>query len=481
MFQFKISSLLDWQKQILFLVFALIISFLVNILIIETKIIGPILFTLVFAFVIYLIFLVNKPIIGLATISIYCFLMGFLVREVAGFPYGVLIEVLLIISCSVTIILHRTSEHTYKNELTVLMFVWCLISVLEILNPSGASIEGWLAEMRTVAIYPLLIVFLGFQVIKENKDLNFFIGLFLVLSLIACLNGIKQQHLGLTSGEQKFLDDGASITHVLWGKLRVFSFWDAAQFGCSQAQFVIISTVLAFGNFKLWKRILLFVLAGLFFYGMLISGTRSAIVVIVTGAFSAIILSKRYKILFLGSAFMLLFLAGLKYTHIGSSNYEIYRLRTALNPEDESLNVRFYSQRILKDYLSTRPFGGGLGVTGHWGHKYNSDKFLSTIEPDSYWVKVWVMYGIVGFTIWFCIYMYLLGKGCGLVWKIKDQKLRVKLVALLSGSIGIFFCSYGNEIINLMPSLLVVALSLVMVFQGPKIDHELTNKNKDAF
>jgi O-antigen ligase len=206
---------------------------------------------------------------------------------------------------------------------------------------------------------------------------------------------------------------------------------------------------------------------------MLISGTRGTIIVIVVGAFTAIVLTKNYKILLLGSIFMLFFLGGLKYTNIGSGNYEIYRLRSALNPEDASLNVRFSSQELYREYLKSRPFGGGLGVTGFFGHKYNSDKYLSTIEPDSFWVKIWVMYGIVGLIFWFSMYMYIIGKACGIIWNIKNDKLKFKLIALLSGATGIFFCSYGNEIMNIMPSLLVVCLSLVLVYQGPRFDREL--------
>src|SRR5690606_36571183 len=215
------------------------------------------------------------------------------------------------------------------------------------------------------------------------------------------------------------------------------------------------------------------------FYGMLISGTRGTIIVIVVGSFTAIVLTKNYKILLLGGIFMLFFLAGLKYTHVGNGNYEIYRLRSALNPEDASLNVRYSSQQLYSEYLKSRPFGGGLGVTGFFGHRYNSNKYLSTIEPDSFWVKIWVMYGIVGFVFWFCMYMYILGKAGGIIWNIKNDKLKFKLIALLSGSTGIFFCSYGNEIINIMPSLLVVSLSLVMVYQGPRLDRELALKDAE--
>jgi hypothetical protein len=151
-------------------------------------------------------------------------------------------------------------------------------------------------------------------------------------------------------------------------------------------------------------------------------------------------------------------------------------LRTSVNPEDESLNLRFHNQRILGNYLKDYPFGGGIGVIGYNGHKHNSDKFLSTVEPDSYWVKIWAMYGIVGFVIWIGFMLYILGKCGGIVWSIKNEGLRYKLLALTSGSAGILFCSYGNEVINVLPSALVIFLSWVFVYLGPHFDKQLNSQ-----
>lgn len=178
---------------------------------------------------------------------------------------------------------------------------------------------------------------------------------------------------------------------------------------------------------------------------------------------------------------MFLFLGILKFTNIGNGHYEIYRLRSAVDPQDASLNVRFTSQQALRQYMQSRPFGAGIGVIGYYGHKFNSDKFPSTIEPDSYWVKVWVMYGIVGMIIWFGMYMYIFGKCFGIIWNIKDTGLRYKLIALSSSSFGIFFCSYGNEILNTFPSLLVAAVGFVIIYKGPSLDQEIRlrlNKEK---
>lgn len=290
---------------------------------------------------------------------------------------------------------------------------------------------------------------------------------------MASINGIKQLYIGPSPGEQRFLDAGGAVTHVLWGRLRVFSFYsDAGQFGASQAAIGITTLILAtMGIYKKkWKKLLLLGCSFLMLYGMLISGTRGALFALIVGAFVAIFLSKKFKVLIYGGflAFGLLFF--LKFTHIGDGNYQIYRLRSAVNPQDASLNVRFNTQRVLREYMSTRPFGGGLGVIGGNSMAYNPGNFLSTVQPDSYFVKIWAMYGIVGLTIWLCIMMYILGKCCGIVWSVKDQALRVKLIALTSGYAGILFCSYGNEVINSMPTSIVIYLSWVFVFIGPQLE-----------
>jgi hypothetical protein len=408
----------------------------------------------------------------------YCFLFGILGREIGGFQYGLLIEGFILALWVAVIIKTPKDDYTRLNsDLFYLFLVWFIISVLEVVNP-GSSTMGWLAEIRTTALYPIMIVALSLLIIKDNKDLDVFLILIIGLSTLACLNGIKQLYIGPSRGEQQFLDEGGALTHILWGKLRVFSFFsDAGQFGASQAQMGLISVILAFGPFKKWKR-LIFLGCGLcLLYGMLISGTRGALFALIVGVFVAIALSKNIKVIIIGGFVALSFLFVLKYTYIGNGNYQIYRLRSALNPEDPSLNLRFNTQRNLREYMSTRPLGGGLGVIGHNGTLYNSDKYLSTVPPDSYYVKVWAMYGIVGLTIWLGTMLYILGKCCGIVWCIEDKALKVKVIALTAGFAGILFCSYGNEVINNMPSSIVVCMSVVFIFLSP----ELERKHKSVY
>jgi O-antigen ligase len=402
----------------------------------------------------------------------YSFLISFFGREIGGLPYGLFFEGFILILWGAVAVKTPKSEYSRINsDLFYLFLTWFIISVLEVVNP-GASVLGWLAEIRTTAFYPLMIVTLGLLIFRTHEDLDVFLILIIGLSTLASINGIKQLYYGPWPGEQRFLNEGGYVTHILWGQLRVFSFYsDAGQFGASQAQVGLIAIILAIGRFKLKTRLVLLACGLILLYGMLISGTRGALFALIVGVFTAIILSKNLKVLVIGGLIALGFLFVLKFTYIGNGNYQIYRLRTAVNPEDPSLNLRFNTQRMLREYMSSRPFGGGLGVIGYNGTVYNSDKFLSTVPPDSYYVKVWAMYGIVGFTIWLSIMLYIFGKCCGIVWNIRDTLLKTKMIALTSGFAGILVCSYGNEVINNMPSSTVVCLSVVFVF--------LTNKLED--
>jgi O-antigen ligase len=390
-------------------------------------------------------------------------------REIGVLPYDLLIIIFIVILWIVAI--SNTPKDHWKainTDLFKLLLIWFIISVFELLNP-GANIMGALSEIKSTALYPFLLVPLGFLLFRQNRQLDIFLIIIVSLSTLAALNGIKQLYIRPSRGEQMFLDGGAYATHILWGKLRVFSFYsEAGQFGASQAAIGITTIVLAFGPFKKKIRIIFFICALLMFYGMLISGTRGALFALLIGGFTAIILLKNVKSIIWGGVILIGLFCFLKFTHIGNQNYQIYRLRSAVNPEDASFNVRLNTQRALKEYMSSRPFGGGLGVLG-FNARYNMGQYLADVQPDSYFVKVWAMYGIVGFTIWICIMVYILGKCCGIAWRIEDKALKVKIVALTSGYAGILFCSYGNEVINNMPSSFVVYFSWVLIFISPEL------------
>ncbi len=422
-------------------------------------------------FLVLLVF--SSPRAGLVIFIGYCFGVMTLNRHLGDGQFGLGMEALLGLTW-LAVVFHRSPEFSWalvRNDLCGLALLWFIINVLELANPAGASPVGWLYEMRGTTLYWVLTVPLACLVFGQRRDLRLFLKLIIGLSVLGTLYGIKQKVLGVDEMEQHWLDLGAGRTHLLWGQLRVFSVYsEAAQFGTSQAHVGLICLILALGPFARWQRLLLAGAAGLLLYGMLISGTRGALFLLVVGGAIYLLLSKQLKVLLLGALLGVGAFGVLKYTTLGNSNLNIQRLRTGLDPEDASLQIRLQNQRVLREYLATRPLGGGVGVSGMWGTTYNADKFLSSIPPDSYFVKVWVEYGIVGLLIWLTIMLYLLGKCGGIVWQIRDPRLRQQLLALTAGYGGILASSYGNEIMNQMPTAMILFLSWVFVFNGPRLD-----------
>ena len=412
-----------------------------------------------------------KPKVGVLTFVIYCFFVTGISRYVPGIPYGLGMDGLLVLSLLAVFLggFRKTDWSPAKNDLTLLSLAWFVINILELGNPYGGSPVGWFYGMRSATLYWTLVTPLAFMLLNRKKDLDRFLWIVLGVSLLGALWGIRQYLFGVDPMEQRWLDNGAAKTHVLFGKLRVFSFYsDAGQFGASQAHVGIVTMFLALGPFTMKRKLLYGAMGLAIIYGMLISGTRGALFVLFVAIAVYLFLTKNIRILVVGGIIGIGAFVILKYTTIGSGNAEIVRMRTALDPNDLSFQERLKNQRILKDYLSTRPFGTGVGTIGNWGVKYNEHKFISQIPPDSLFVKVWAEYGIIGFLIWFGTQLYILGKSCGIIWSIRDPVLKQKLMALTAGSAGILLASYGNEVQNQMPSSAIVYMTWAFTFMAAR-------------
>jgi O-antigen ligase len=437
---------------------------------------GLLLGAMLVGFFVVLMFI--HPRIGIIAYVVYCFALGGIGRHMdTGLPLGIGMDILLALTWLTTAFQRSTrlDWSKLKADFCLLALAWFIINILEIGNPAGASFAGWLGEMRPITLYWVLTVPLCAVVFNKYRDLRLFLLLIIGLSVLGSLYGIKQKVLGVDAMEQLWLDRGQAQTHVLWGKLRVFSFYtEAAQFGASQAHIGLICLILALGPFVWWKRVLFAVASIITLYGMLISGTRGAMFVLAAGMLIYLIIRRQTNVLVLGLVLASGTFAILKYTYIGNSNTDIARLRSSLNPQDASFQLRLQNQATLRDYLANRPFGEGVGSIGNWGHQYNADKFISTIEPDSYYVKIWAEYGIVGFVIWFGMMMFMLGKCCGIVWNIRNPQLRQQLLALTAGFGGILVSSYGNEVMNQIPSSMILYLSWVFIFLGPELDTHMS-------
>jgi hypothetical protein len=425
--------------------------------------------------IVYGYLLVRNPAIGLYSAVILGFLLIGIGRYLPGVQVGLGMDAILLTTW-LALFFHRFRTGIDGRAMRKDIMFWALItfgySILELFNPESRSLEAWFSG-RSLGFYMVLLIPLTLLLMDDKYKLDRFLLVWGILSLLVSIKGIIQvKGWGLDQWEQNWLNEGNYKTHVLFGKLRAFSFLsDAGQFGANQAYSAVVMLITAFATMG-WKRKLFFLTVGLVaLYGMVISGTRGAISIPFAGFALYFLLRRNKWLLVTGTIILVVIIFFFKFTTIGQGNAEIRRMRTAFDPNDASLQVRINNQKILKNYLASRPFGGGIGHGGVKAQRFLPNAYLSQIPTDSWYVLIWVEQGIVGLILHLIMLLYILIRSCYLImYKIRNPELKLKLSALAAGMFGVMIASYGNAILGQMPTNVLIYISMAVLLNAPALD-----------
>ncbi|CAD0009802.1 O-antigen ligase family protein [Flavobacterium chungangense] len=426
---------------------------------------------------VFLYYLFCYPVIGYYTAIALNFIIIGIGRYVKGLPLGFAIDGILVLTYLALFMNQfktRIDWTPAKRDITFLSLLWLGYSIFELVNPEARSIQAWISG-RGIAFYPFLFIPLTFIFIKNEKRLSYFFYIWAAFSILATLKGIMQMTLGVDGAEQEWLNEGSYKTHILFGKLRVFSFYsDAGQFGANQGYTGVVFLIYAMSQQKKLRKIFFIFVGLLGIYGMVISGTRGALSVPIVGFMTYFVLSKNVKVIIIGVAFLAIVFIFFKYTTIAQGNAQVRRMRTAFDPNDASLQVRLDNQKILKNYLASRPFGGGIGHGGTKAQKYLPNAFLSNVATDSWYVLIWVEQGIVGLILHLGILFYVMIKASlKVMFKIRDPMLKFKMASLIAGMAGIMIASYGNAVLGQMPTALLIYATMAIVLNSDVYEKEI--------
>ena len=205
----------------------------------------------------FLILFFNNLKVGIYFVLVMSFILPILGRYVpSGIPYGLGVDIMLVLSYFIIAFKHwkKTNFTLAANEVVLLMTVWMGYIFLQVGNPNAYSFEAWFYSMRGVALYQFLLIPLCFILFNTKKDWYRFWNVWLGFSVLGILWAIKQKAFGVDSFEQRWLDEGASVTHMLWGQLRIFSFYyDAGTFGAAMGQISIMTAIMLLGPAN-WKK-----------------------------------------------------------------------------------------------------------------------------------------------------------------------------------------------------------------------------------
>ena len=415
---------------------------------------------------------VKKPSLALTIMFALSFVLIGATRLVPA-PFGLVIDVMIYLTWIVLFFksFNGADWSLKKTSLTTAMTIWMGYNLFQLVNPEARSVQAWIFAVRALALYSFLLIPLIFLAYNQKKDFKLFINIWFLASLLLGLYGAKQQIFGVNGFEQRWLDAGAGEQHVLWGKLRVFSFLsDAGQFGASQGHAACVAIIFAIKERSTKLKIFYYATGFVALYGMAISGTRGAMFVPIGGFALYLVLSKNFKIMAIGG-----FVGGLLgfllvFTMFMNSNPTIARMRTAFDSDDASMNVRAENRAALANYLQSRPFGGGVGSAGAWGDRFTPGTFLAEFQTDGQYTRVYAETGIVGLYIYLGVLFFILGKMMWITWNIKDPELYQQMAALTCGVAGMMLANYGNAYTGQIPSSLIFFFSMGFVYLAPKWD-----------
>lgn len=390
---------------------------------------------------------------------------------------------LLLVLGMTFVILGRCSSQNFdmSRAQNGMMYLFAGVGVfylLEMANPNNVQ-EAWNICVTHYWLYPLVLSILVPIAIRDRKGVEWLLFIWSVFIIIATLKGYWQKNHGFSARDRYFLFVlGGYRTHIIWSGIRYFSFFsDAANYGVHSAMALTTFFISAFYVRRRWMKIYFVLVAIGAAYGLGISGTRAAMAVPLGGMMTYALISKSWKSLIISVTIVAGAFSFFYFTNIANGNQYVRKMRSAFRPtEDASYQLRVENRRRMKELMSVRPFGYGVGLSK--GERF-SPKELMPYPPDSWLVSVWVETGIVGLVIYLGLHGVLFA-WCAwiLLFKIMSKRLRGLLAAWLCMNAGFFISAYANDVMQ-YPNSIVVYTGFALCFAGPYIDKMMQKEEED--
>lgn len=432
--------------------------------------------------VLFIFLCINKPAILLGiTFIINYIIMGVNRYYSIPIPITNIFDLLYGIMLALILLKQLQNNLNFKKILNIytgITLVWLLYCIINVGNGITGEVylEAWLRILRPWALYPILTCIILSVHCNYYTFIQYFLILWGIMSLLATAKGYWQKNRGFDSTELAWLWTYGARTHFIHSGIRYFSFFtDAGIFGATMGFSSITFILTFFYTKKPYIKFFYLIVSIAGFYGLLISGTRSAIAVPIAGLFFFLFLSKKWKICIISA--MLLFggIGMLKYTKIGENNRLIKRMRTAFDTQDQSMQTRIENQKALNAYMAEMPFGIGMGVENGVLPPQNKYYFVSICPADSSLVDVWKQMGIVGLCVFLGMHAILFITGSYiLLFKIKNPEIRGPLTGMLCGCAGVLVASYANMVYFQFPNGILIYSCFTFVFLGPYLDKQYT-------
>lgn len=395
-------------------------------------------------------------------------------------PMSVTTEFFEIILLTTAII--KVKGFDYKNCLNLMggiLGVWIIFGLLQAFNDTmglGLNWEAWFQGFN-ISFITLLFIYLVHSLYISNPErLNQYLLVFALLSILGALWVWKQKTFGFTDAERNWIETRGRRTHILNAGtlIRYFgTFSDAANMGCNMACVAVMYIIMAITTKIKRHKIFFSITALLCIYGMMQSGTRTAMACMIVGLGAYVFLSKSFKIAIPFSIVFAIFVFILAFTNIGNGNQQIRRMRSTFNKNDASKGAREVNQEAMRKYLKDAPWGIGIGDRKEHippTHKY---RIMTTIPPDSEYVFFWIHTGQIGLILLIIVNLtILIGASFITMFKINNPRLRGIAAAITCAFVALQLGGYGNQVLFQFPNGIMFYGAISVVFVLPHMESQ---------
>jgi len=359
-----------------------------------------------------------------------------------------------------------------NNPIFYILLISFIYLLIQSLNPSMHSIQGWLFALRSI-LGRLLVYLVALLLIEDIKFIKQFFFVWIFLAFISSLYACYQEWFGLPAFILNYIhSDPLKLgLYFINGKYRVFSLLsDPAAFGIFMAGSFLVTFILALGNKAKSLRLLLMIVAGFMLLASGFSGTRTGYAMVPAGLLLYILMTINSKrtllITTVGSLFIAVLLFGPIY-----GNSTINRVRSTFTGDDASLSVRDLNRARIQSYIYDNPLGGGVLTTGVAGKEYNPNHVLAGFPPDSGYLQVVLETGWLGLLLKLLVFFVVLKVGINNYYRSTNSEIKSYYLAIIVFVFSVSIASYAQVVIGQVPMSLFFYSAMAFVSKLERVEY----------
>lgn len=353
----------------------------------------------------------------------------------------------------------------WGNAITIWMIVLMSYYLIQFFNPSMGSKLGWFNFFRKQVSYAAFF-YISYCFLNSRRAIFTFVKIWIIICAVEAFYACCQQWFGFFEFEWQWLisEPLRYNLFVNWGFARKFGFLsDPATAGILYSCGMLFLIVLALQTKKRGLQVLYSLLAILSFLASGYTGTRTATLMMVAGVALYVVMTlyeKKTMIFAAAFAMMMVFIMVVPIY----DNVVINRIRSTFEgSKDPSAYVRDVNRKAVQPYIYRHPIGGGINTAGMAGEMYNPGHPLSTIPPDSGYMKILMEMGPIGLMLSLIFYFVILRTGIYYFYRVTNPEIKAVYVACLVAVFSLMVAQFSQGAIGQYPSILFM-LSAQAIF-----------------